>query len=125
MNDNAPGRADAPVMPSQIRFHYIKSNHYRVIHVDGAFGGISTRGLIHVDLFSERNAIPQTMSHQVHPDGRIGEEIAGETVRKEGVVREVEVGATMDLETAKSLIEWLQQKVDALEAHRLSARESA
>ena len=124
MIENTPGRADARVIPSEVQFHYIKSNQYRVIHADGAFGGITTRGQIHVDLFSERNPIPQTMLHRVHPDGRIGDEIASGTVRKDGVVREVEVGATMDMATAKALIEWLQDKVDVLERHHRTESET-
>lgn len=124
MDDTTPETIEKQVLPPQIPFHYIKSYYYRVVHADGAFGGVTTRGLIHMDLFSERNPIPQMMTHQVQPDGRLGEEIPGGTVRREGVVREVEVGATMDLHTAKALLTWLQDKIDVLEKHNSAASEA-
>jgi hypothetical protein len=102
--------------PSKLPIHYIKSNHYRVIHVDGAHGGVTLRGLIEVNLYSERATIPQTTALQVHPDGRIGEEIKSEIVSRSGLIREVEVGAVMDLATARALLVWLQDKIDALES---------
>lgn len=124
MDDSTPETFEKQVLPSQIPYHYIKSNYYRVVHADGAFGGVTTRGLIHMDLFSERNPIPQMMTLQVQPDGRLGEEIAGGTVKREGVVREMEVGATMDLSTAKAILTWLQDKIDVLERLQQSTPET-
>ena len=45
-------------LPS-VKFHYIKSNSFRVLHVDGSLGGITPGRNIFVSLFSERGALPQ------------------------------------------------------------------
>jgi hypothetical protein len=95
-----------------VDFHYIKSNLFRVTHTDGAMGGVTPAGLIFVALYSERGAIPQKMVHEITEAGQVGPECADERVGKKGVVREVEVGATMSVETATNFVKWLQDKIE-------------
>ncbi|MGC2246711.1 MAG: hypothetical protein WA609_08915 [Terriglobales bacterium] len=108
-------------MPSSVPFHYIKSGLFRVIHTDGAIGNVTPSGLIFVGLFSERAVIPQIMVHDVTDGGQVGPERMSERVGKSGVVREVEVGATMSVETATTLIAWLQEKIDIIHKLRKTA----
>ena len=75
--------------PGPVPFNYIKSNGFRVIHVDGAIGSITPRGLIHAALYSERMPIPQVVVHPVGPDGSLLPPVQQEG--RAGVVREVEV----------------------------------
>jgi hypothetical protein len=107
--------------PNIIPFHYIKSNFFRVIHTDGALGNVTPAGLIFVGLYSERAAIPQMMVHEITETGQFGVEHQDKRVSKKGMVREMEVGATMSVDTAKSLITWLQEKVDLVEKLRKAA----
>lgn len=108
--------ADAPV----IRFHYIKSSAYRVVHADGVVGGATPSGLFHVSFFSERLPIPTSVDHAAVDLGggrmRLGEEIA--TEGKKGVVREVEVGVTMTIDMAKVLRDWLDDSIRRFETAR-------
>lgn len=94
-------------------FHYIKSKQFRVIHANGALGGITPNHEIHMALFNERNPIPKEICHKIE-DGRLGEEITRDT--KSGIIREIEIDAMMSLRTAKSLVKWLQEKIEQLEA---------
>jgi hypothetical protein len=110
-------------MPTSVPFHYIKSNLFRVIHTDGAVGNIAPSGLIFVGLYSERSAIPQIMVHDLTEAGQVGPERTSERVGKTGIVREVEVGATMSVETAISFVAWLQEKIDLLQKIRKTAQE--
>jgi hypothetical protein len=50
---------------TEIEFDFIKSNFFRVIHVDGAFGGLSPNGFVHMALYSERRAIPTKVVHKI------------------------------------------------------------
>ena len=109
--------------PVTVPFHYIKSNSFRVIHTDGAIGHVAPTGLIFVGLYSERLAIPQVMVHELTEGGQVGSEHADERVGKQGVVREVEVGAMMTAETATILISWLQEKIELVHKLRESADE--
>jgi len=108
--------------PTVVPFHYIKSNFFRVVHCDGAVGNVTPSGLIFVGFYSERGAIPQMMVHEITETGEVGPEHQDERVSKKGIVREVEIGATMSVETATSFITWLQEKVDLIHKLRKSAQ---
>ena len=101
-----------PTDKTTVEFHYIKSNAFRVVHMDGAMGGITPAGLIFVSLYSERPAIPQTMVHELTEEGQIGAERTEERVGKKGVVREIEIGAQMSVETAVNFVKWLQDRIE-------------
>ena len=49
-------------------------------------------------------------------DGRLGPEIRTERVDRGAVVREIDVGIEMDLEVAKSVLEWLRENIEKAEA---------
>jgi len=101
--------------PTTVPFHYIKGNFFRVIHADGAIGSVTPAGLIFVSLYSERAAIPQIMVHEITETGQVGSEHLEERVAKKGIVREVEIGAMMSIETAASIVKWLQEKIDLVQ----------
>lgn len=109
--------------PTVVPFHYINSNFFHVLHTDGIIGSVTPSGLMFLGLYSERAAIPQMMVHEITEAGRVGAEHQEERISKKGVVREVEVGATMSVETATSVIPWLQEKVDLV--HKLKTTDSA
>ena len=84
------------------------------VHVDGAFGGITPNGHIDINLYSERNPIPTLVFHPL-TDGKLGDEIRSERVTRDGVVRELEVGAVMDVRAARGLRDWLTSQIEELE----------
>jgi len=99
--------------PDTIKFHYIKGNHFRVIHVDGAIGGATPQGLIHVAIFSERFPIPLQTVHAL-TDGNIVED-PQRVLTRDGIVREIEADLMMSLDSAKSLLGWLSTTVAQVE----------
>jgi hypothetical protein len=110
--------------PTKIRFHYIKSNGFRVVHVDGAHGGITPRGTIFAAIFSERAAIPEMTVHPISAEGTLGEESREERKAREGIVREVEIGLMMDLHAAEGLHQWLGEKIATLKEAAAKASEA-
>jgi hypothetical protein len=96
-----------------LRFNYIKSRFFRVVHVDGAYGGLAGRGYITAALYNERLAIPQITEAQIGSDGSVSSEQVIES--KQHVVREVEVELILDLPSARVFARWLNEKADALE----------
>jgi helix-turn-helix protein len=112
MAENTPGAAQP--YSGKLRFDYIKGNHFRVIHVDGVHGGVRPNGsTIHMALFSERNAIPQSEEVEVE-NGRVGKVTSREG--RQSVIREVEVDAIMDIGAARALRDWLSQMIQIAEA---------
>lgn len=100
--------------PTQVEFHYVKSGLFRVVHVDGAWGGATPRGHITMSVFSERGPIPQRLVHKINEDGTLGEQVS--SVSKTGIIREVEVELVMDLEAARSIGDWLTKNIITLTA---------
>lgn len=101
-----------------IDFHYIKGKDFRSIHVDGAIGGLTNKGFMHIALFAERAPIPQKTTFRVTSDGMLGDEIVSERVSKEGVIREMQVDLIMNEDTARDLRNWLDQRLEDVEARR-------
>jgi hypothetical protein len=108
------------VAPEKIKFHYLKSQLFRIIRADGAYGGITPRLGVFLSFYSERPPIPTVMVHDVGDDGILGEERRSERQTRDGIIREAEVGVILDLDTAKSLATWLGEKI--LEAEKLQAQ---
>ena len=102
--------------PEEIRFDYIKGNHYRVVHADGVFGGITHRGLIWATIYSERGAIPVQVTYPVTPERKLGPELMKKRSVRDATIREVECSLMMDLNLARSLRGWLDEKIGTLES---------
>jgi hypothetical protein len=88
----------------RIEAHYQKSNFFRVVHADGAFGGPTPRGLVNIAFYSERTALPRRTAIPV-VNGVPGPEEILES--KSGVLRELEIDVIMDLAVAVSFHAWL------------------
>jgi hypothetical protein len=96
----------------KIRFHYIKSNDFRVIHVDGVFGGPTPTGDIFVSLFNQRPPLPNITVQPIKENGELGDEILAERVSRDGIIRQLEVGLTMRPDVAETLVKWLQERLE-------------
>lgn len=96
-----------------IDFHFIKSADYKVIHVDGAHGGISPHGYVQMTLYAERFPIPQITTHSITPEKQLGKET--DRVGRDGLIRECAVTAMMDYRTTVALRDWLNQKIEILD----------
>jgi hypothetical protein len=101
--------------PSSVRFHYVKSNYFRVIHADGAYGGLTPYGGIFLSLYNDRKAIPDETVQSVGENGLLGPEISERTKTKDGIEREVETCIIMTLNTAKAIQQWLEERIKILE----------
>ncbi|MCG6868411.1 MAG: hypothetical protein LJE91_06665 [Gammaproteobacteria bacterium] len=99
-------------------FNYIKGSDFRSVHVDGAIGGLTTKGFLHIALFTERGPIPKKTIHEILPDGTLGKEVVEKRESKEGIVRLMEVDLFMNEDTARDLRNWLDQELESFEDRR-------
>lgn len=99
-------------IPTEVKFDYIKSNQFRVIHVDGAHGGVSPKGLIQMAFFSERAPIPTSETYSLE-QGKLGQR--KEVEQRDAIVREVEVETLIDLQVAKVIVQWLGERINQAE----------
>jgi hypothetical protein len=102
----------AETPPKELRFFYIKSPSFHGVHADGAFGGLTPHGDVHLAFFAERIPIPQEVVHTLDAAGEVSGE--KERIGKEGVVRELQVDVTMKLDTAEALVKLILAQVDAM-----------
>lgn len=93
-----------------IDIHYEKSNLFRVIPVEGAYGGLTPHGKILMSVFNERWPLPKVVTHKYDGAGHLGKEV--DRISREGVYREVETALLMDIETAKVIRDWLGTKIE-------------
>ncbi len=102
---------DTTQLPSTVTFHYVKSNHFRVVHTSGVFGGLNPDGTLLLSIFSERAPLPDVTVQKVESTGQLGAEIIEARKASDGIVRELEVGLNMDIRTAKVMVEWLKERI--------------
>ena len=99
-------------LPPSIKFHYVKGNLFRVIHVDGVIGGVTPGRGIFLSLFSERSALPKMIEQELLPNGTLGAERAREG--KEGLVRDMEIGVMLSVDAAQKIANFLNNQVKIL-----------
>lgn len=101
--------------PGKLEIHYIKNNDFRTLFGSGVFGGVTPQGLVNVNFFTERAAIPSKVVYAVNglEDPLQMTEIEREG--KEGVIREVHFGVLMDINMAISFREWLDNKIQQIQ----------
>lgn len=112
------GNGSESAKVTRVDFHYIKGPDFRTIHVDGAIGGLTTSGFLHMAVFAERAAIPTHIVQEVRSDGTLGAEISAERESKPGVVRQMEVDIFMNESTARNIRNWLDEKLEEFQARR-------
>lgn len=100
--------------PVEVQFNYLKSNFFRVIHVDGAMGNVTPQRKVFISFYSERVSLPDFTRNKVNDDGKLGNVLESKT-SSPGIVREVEVGVSIDVEVARSLAVFLLQMASQAE----------
>jgi len=93
---------------SDITFHYQKTPSYRSFHVDGAHGGLSPKGNLHMNVFVERPSIPKIEKYKI--SGNNLELVSKDG--KEGIIREVECELIMDYNSMRLIHKWLGEKIE-------------
>jgi len=100
----------------EITFKYIFSHDYNPKYVNGAYGGITAKGEITVNFFLERQGLPITQTYEVSDEGKLVNEIKTNPDDLMGsMVRFVDTGIILNLNSAKTIVNWLTEKIDLLE----------
>jgi hypothetical protein len=102
--------------PKKITFRFQQDEDYRLIPVNGVWGGVTPRGDIKVDFFHESTSQPEVVTQEVTPDGVLGKEV--ERIPSKSIDRTVLVGMVLSLEHAESISRWLQDKAREVRERR-------
>ena len=94
--------------PTKITFRFEKDEDYRLIPVNGVWGGATPRSDILVNLFHESYTLPEVVTHAVTPGGELGGEV--KRTPKGEIHRKVLVGMVLTAEQAESIGRWLLER---------------
>lgn len=107
--------AEGPKYPNKIKYEYVGANEKRAELIHGVWGGINAHGEIELNFYTESDKLPEKSEQLVYPDGHVGPEIAAMDEETRTVVRHINNRVIITYQTARALMEWLDEKVQALE----------
>ena len=100
----------------EIKFKYLFNYGYNPTYVNGAQGGFSPRGEMVINFYLERQPLPETISHEITPEGAIGKETSVEpSDLAKTMVRFIDTGVVMSYENARVFHAWLGEKLNEME----------
>jgi hypothetical protein len=100
----------------EIKFKYVFNYGYNPTYVNGAQGGFSPRGELVVNFYLERQPLPESICHEITPEGAIGRESAIEPKDlNQSMVRYIDTGVVMSYENAKVFHAWMGDKLREIE----------
>jgi hypothetical protein len=100
----------------EIKFKYVFNYGYNPSYVNGAQGGFSPRGEMVINFYLERQPLPETITHEITPEGAIGRESASEPKDlAQSMVRYIDTGVVMNYENARIFHAWMGEKLREVE----------
>lgn len=101
--------------PHRIRYEYEHDPKARLNYAHGVWGGINPQGEIEINFYVESDKMPPYSERLVAPDGTFGHEMAPHDSEVRPIIRSIHSRVLLNYHTARSLLEWLEDKIDALE----------
>lgn len=118
MSRDNPERPDFPL---KIVYEYELDDACPRVPAHGVWGGVSPQGEIEMNIYSESDKLPPFSERFIHADGSVGEEVSSlEEQKTKVIVRHVHAKVFMNYQTARAIIDWLEEKVQALELEEMS-----
>ena len=108
--------SNQPELPKKIRYKYVMDDSVRMSTAHGVWGGINPQGEIELNFYEESDSLPQWSESLVPPDGSLGPEMMDEeNLEVREVVRRINTRVLLNYNTARAVLEWLEDRVAALE----------
>ncbi len=101
----------------ELKCKYIFADQYNPKYINGAYGGINSRGEIIINFYLERMPLPKAQTYEL-VSGKIHQEKLEEREPEDhesSVVRMVENGIILNYNNAKEIHKWLGEHIDNLE----------
>ena len=101
--------------PNRIRYEYSQDPDCRLQYTHGVWGGINPQGEIEINFYLESDKMPSFSEMPLEPDGSPGMEVVPFDEEERVVTRHIHSRVLVNYHTARALLEWLEEKVEALE----------
>ena len=105
----------------RIKFFFQKAADYKLLPVNGAWGGLTTRGDFILEFLVEHNTTPNYIMNEVTPEGKLAKLIAKDPEEPEDIIsvtRELVGGISLSIEHAKSIADFIQEKCAEVEKEK-------
>ena len=101
--------------PMRIRYEYEQDPSVTPRYAHGVWGGINAQGEVEINFYTESDKLPPYSERLVAEDGSFGHEMAPYDENLKVVTRHIHAKVILGYHTARDILEWLEDKVDALE----------
>jgi hypothetical protein len=102
-------------LPTKIRYRYQIDETARLHVAHGVWGGINSQGEIEINFYHESDTLPSCSEQQVAADGSIGPEVVPGNEEVRDITRYIHSRVVINYHTAYAMIDWLQERLAALE----------
>ncbi len=101
--------------PLRIRYEYEQVSGLMPQYAHGVWGGINAQGEVEINFYAESDKLPPFSERIVAPDGSFGHEMTPFDENLKVVNRHIFSKIVLNYHTARDILEWLEDKVEALE----------
>ncbi len=113
-------KPEGTAFPIKVIYEYELDDACPRVPVHGVWGGVSPHGEIEMNIYSEGDKLPQFAERMIHPDGTVSDETSPlDEQQSKTIVRRVHAKLFMNYHTARAILEWLEEKVQALELEEM------
>lgn len=110
-------------MPLRIRYEYELDKNGKAAYAHGVWGGINPMGEIEMNFYLESDKLPEYTESQLEEDGHPGPESIPDEGSVKTVVRHIHSRVLINYHTARALLDWLEDKIEAIESDGESLRQ--
>ena len=107
--------------PSKLRYEYSMDPSCSLNYAHGVWGGINPQGEIEVNFYVESDKVPSFSERPIMPDGAYGEENVPFDEDERVISRRIHSRILFNYNTARAFLDWLEEKVEALEMEESAA----
>ncbi len=101
--------------PKSVRYTYVNAPDYKVVYVNGVYGGSTSKGELRFDFFQEFTSLPDEEIRKVREEGKILPPESEGLPEQVEFIRERKIGIIMTIGYARNLHEWLGSKLSDFE----------
>nr|AGF93468.1 hypothetical protein FLSS-27_0017 [uncultured organism] len=93
----------------EVDIKFQTSDEHRTIYANGVYGGMTSRGDLHMDFVTDHSERPETQSFKINQDGSLGRQVGEKG--GDDVIRERQVSVYLKPENAYSIATWMLAKI--------------
>jgi hypothetical protein len=101
----------------ELKIKYKFDSNYNPTYINGAVGGINPQGEIVANFYLERGPIPNSTTFELTAENQLGNIInTNPDDLQKSLIRFVECGIVLNLNSARQINQWLTEQINTLEA---------